>query len=85
MHKDFTACIGMTAHLSEPKKIMGDGGGAALDLYQRDLVFSCHQDVVFVVEDSGQIHSPDENDARQAKKKYIRDEPAQMKSEVSIS
>lgn len=68
MHKDFAACIAMTAHLSEPKKIMGDGGGAALDLYQRDLVFSCHQDVVFVVEDSGQIHSPDENDARQAKK-----------------
>lgn len=47
---------------------MGDGGAAALDLYQRDLVFSRHQDVVFVVEDSGQVHSPDGNDARQAKK-----------------
>lgn len=83
--QDLTACVGTTAHLSQPKKIMGDGGGAALDLYQRNLVFRGNQDVVFVVEDSGQVHSPDENDARQAKrihKKHIRDEPVQTKSEV---
>lgn len=67
---------------------MGDGGGAALDLHQRNLVFSCHQDAVFVVEDSGQVHSPDENDAKKKQIKtpqYTRDEPARMKSEVSIS
>lgn len=40
--KHFSVCVGASAHLSEPKKIIGDGGGAALDLYQRDLVFTCH-------------------------------------------
>lgn len=68
MRIDSVACVGTIAHLSEPKKILRDGGGAALDLYQRDLVFSCHQDVVFVVEDSGQVHSPGEKDPRQARK-----------------
>lgn len=68
MQKDFAACVGTTVHLSKPKKIMGDGGGAALDLHQRNLVFSCHQDAVFVVEDSGQVHSPDENDVKKANK-----------------
>lgn len=61
--KHISVCVGASAHLSEPKKIMGDGGGAALDLYKRDLVFTCHQDVVFLVEHGGQVHTPDENDA----------------------
>lgn len=61
--KHFSACVRVTAHLREPKKIMGDGGGAALDLNQRDLVFSCHQDVVFLVEHGGQVHTSDGNDA----------------------
>lgn len=75
--KNFSVYVGASAHLSEPKKIMGDGGGAALDLYQRDLVFTCHQDVVVLVEHGGQVHTPGENDATH-KKQYGRGEPVQM-------
>lgn len=71
--KHFSSCAWMSAHLSEPKKVMGDGGGAALNLYQRDLVFSCHQNVVFVVEHSGHVHTPDENDASHTKNNTVEE------------
>lgn len=54
----------MTAHLGKPKEVLSDGGGAALDLHQRDLIFSCHQDVVFVVEYCRQIYTPEEISVR---------------------
>lgn len=50
----------LTIHLSKPKEVLSDGGGAALDLHQRDLIFSCHQDAVFVVEYSRQVYTPEE-------------------------
>ncbi len=52
---------------------MGDGGGAALDLHQWDLIFSCHQDVFLVVEHSSQVHAPNEiNEMDQIKRNYRR-------------
>lgn len=38
-------------------KVLGDGGGAGDDLHQRDLIFSCHQDALLVVEHSGQVNA----------------------------
>lgn len=48
-----------TGHLSKPQEVLGHGGGAALDLHQRDLVLRRQQDVVLVVEDGGQVHAPE--------------------------
>lgn len=45
-------------HLGKPKEVMGDGGGAALDFHQWELIFSCQQDVFLVVEHRCQVHSP---------------------------
>lgn len=47
-----------TVHLGKPEEVMDDGGGAALDLHQWDLIFSCHQDVFLVVKHSCQVHAP---------------------------
>lgn len=55
----------MTVHLGKPRKVVGDRGGAAVDLHQRDLIFSGHQDVLLVVEHSGQVHAPNEINMRQ--------------------
>lgn len=55
------------AYLGKPKKVLGDGGGAALDLHQRDLIFTRHQNVFLVVEYSRQVHTPDENNIKQHK------------------
>ncbi len=52
------ARVGQTVHLGKPWKVMGDGGGAALDLHKWDLIFGCHQDVFLVVEHSRQVHAP---------------------------
>lgn len=49
-------------HLSKPQEVLGDGGGAALDLHQWDLIFCRHQDVVLVVENSCQVHAPNNTD-----------------------
>lgn len=51
--------IYVTVHLGKPKEVLGDGGGAALDLHQWDLIFGCDQDVILVVEHSRQVHPPD--------------------------
>lgn len=48
---------------------MDDGSRAALDLHQWDLIFCCHHDVVFMVEDGGQVHAPDGIDEQ--KGRYI--------------
>lgn len=48
----------LTAHLGKPRKVVGDGGGAALDLHEWDLIFSCNQDVFLVVEHSSQVRAP---------------------------
>lgn len=62
----------LTAHLGKPRKVVGDGGGAALDLHQWDLIFSCHQDVFLVVEHSSQVHTPNEiNEMDQIKRKNL--------------
>lgn len=53
-------CVRLTYHLGKPRKVVGDGGGAALDLHQWDLIFSCNQDVFLVVEHSSQVHAPNE-------------------------
>ncbi|KAF3846770.1 hypothetical protein F7725_003848 [Dissostichus mawsoni] len=47
-------CVVLTVHLCKPEEVLDDGGGAALDLHQRDLIFSRHQDVLLVVENSRQ-------------------------------
>lgn len=52
--------FGLTTHLGEPGEVVDDGGGAALDLHQRDLILSCHQDVLLMVEHGGQVHTPGE-------------------------
>lgn len=52
-------CVQLTVHLGKPMKVLGDGGGAAVDLHQRDLIFSRHQDVLLVVEHSSQVHAPE--------------------------
>lgn len=54
---------------------MDDRGGAALDLHQRDLIFSCHQDVLLVVEHSGQVHTPNEMREAKLKRKYVSGKP----------
>lgn len=51
-------------YLGKPKKVVGDGGGAALDLHQWDLIFSRHQDVFLVVEHSSQVHAPETINAK---------------------
>lgn len=53
-------------HLRKPKEVLGDGGGAALDLHQRDLFFRRHQDVFLVVEHSCQVHAPNETNMKQS-------------------
>lgn len=40
-------------------EVLGDGGGAGVDLHQRDLIFSCHQDALLVEEHSSQVHAPE--------------------------
>lgn len=50
----------MTANLGKPKEVLGDGGGAALDFHQWELIFCCHQDVVFVVEHGSQVHASED-------------------------
>lgn len=57
----------LTVHLGKPKEVMSDGGRAAMDLHQWDLIFSCHQDVFFVVEHSCQVHAPNEINMRETK------------------
>jgi len=57
----------VTVYLGKPKEVLGDGGGAALDLHQWDLIFGCHQDVFLVVEHSRQVHAPKTTNARRAK------------------
>lgn len=52
--------FGPTTDLGKPGEVVDDGGGAAIDLHQRDLVLSRHQDVVLLVEHSGQVHTPGE-------------------------
>lgn len=61
----------MTAHLGKPRKVVDDRGGAALDLHQRDLIFRCHQDVLLVVEHSGQVHTPNEMREAKLKLQYV--------------
>ena len=51
-------CVVLTVYLCKPEEVLDDGGGAALDLHQRDLIFSRHQDVLLVVENSRQVHTP---------------------------
>lgn len=58
-----TVCV-LLSHLGKPKKVLGDGRGAAMDLHKWDLSFSCHQDVLLVMEDSRQVHTPIERDIR---------------------
>lgn len=70
--KSFTAVFmsvsGMhPTDLGKPKEVVDDGGGAALDLHQWDLIFSRHQDVFLVVEHSSQVHAPNEISMRQMK------------------
>lgn len=60
-------CILLTVYLGKPEKVLGDGGGAALDLHQWDLIFSGHQDVFLVVEHSSQVHAPNETNTGQTK------------------
>lgn len=55
-------CVVLTVHLGKPKEVVGDGGGAALDLHKWDLIFSCQQDVVLVVEDGCQVNAPNEEE-----------------------
>lgn len=54
----------LTVHLGKPKEVVSDGGGAALDLHQWELIFSCQQDVFLVVEHCCQVHAPNEIDIR---------------------
>lgn len=61
-------------HLGKPKKVLGDGGGAALDLYQWDLIFSSHQDVFLVVEHSSQVHTPNNVHMRKTKQRENRNQ-----------
>lgn len=52
----------VTGHLGKPEEVVGDGGGAALDLHEWNLIFSCQQDVVLVVEHGCQVHAPNEEE-----------------------
>jgi len=63
------ACV---PHLGKPKEVMSDGGRAALDLHKWDLIFSCDQDVLLVVEYSCQVYTPDEINERYRKPSHQR-------------
>lgn len=54
----------LMVHLGKPKEVLGDGGGAALDLHQWELIFSCQQDVFLVVAHCCQVYAPNEIDIR---------------------
>lgn len=66
-----TRVFWLTAHLGKPREVVDNRGGAALDLHQRDLIFSCHQDVLLVVEHCGQVHTPNEMREAKLKHKYV--------------
>lgn len=57
--------IRLIANLGKPKEVLSDGGGAALDLHQWELVICCDQDVFHFVEHSCQVYTPN----NEAKKK----------------
>ena len=61
-------------HLGKPKKVLGDGGGAALNLHQWDLIFSGHQDVLLVIEHSSQVHAPNYIHMRESKQRENRNQ-----------